>query len=327
MTATFSNTLTLRLYKFALQGNVLLLPLAMILMLRAIFIAAWLSTESGFLLVEMSNGQIIGTCTMFVFMPGYLLLMMQLQMRHTDRALKSLQPITTAAQLQPVRERMLRPGAMVLLAFVGGAIFGVTQNWEVLVKMIQLKRMPALDLVFTLGNALLWAMVGLLLCWRIPVSGLLSDLGRQLPVDLYRLERVRPLARLATTDVLVVAGAMAFMPLQSLDAEFRIWNYQWGILIGVPAAILLFLLPLWGIRQRIKQAKAERIAVLQQQIAKHDRADVVALEALIAHADRIRSLPNWPLDLNLVTRTFAYVIIPPAAWVAAALVENAIDRM
>lgn len=327
MTATFSNTLTQRLYKIALQGNVLLLPLAMITVLGAIFIAAWLSTESGFLLVEMSNGQIIGTCTMFVLSPGYLLLMMQLQMRHTDRALEELQPIATPAQLQPVRERMLRPGGIVLLAFVGGAIFGVTQNWEVLVKMIQLMRFPALDLVFTLGNALLWAMVGLLLSWRIPVSGLLSDLGRQLPVDLYRLERVRPLARLATTDVLVVAGAMAFMPLQSLDAEFRIWNYQWGILIGVPAAILLFLLPLWGIRERIKQAKAERMVVLHQHIAKHDRADVVALEALIAHADRIRSLPNWPLDLNLVTRIFAYVIIPPAAWVAAALVENAIDRM
>ncbi|MGI9328605.1 MAG: hypothetical protein ACR2PZ_25545 [Pseudomonadales bacterium] len=327
MTATSSSTLTQWLYGFALHGNVLLLPLAMVVLLAVIFIVAWLNTQSGFLLVEMSTGQSIGTCAMFVLMPGYLLLMMQLQMRHTHRALEDLQPITTSAQLQPVYESMVRPGGIIFFALIGGAIFGITQNWEVIEKMIELKRIPVLDLVFTLGNALVWGMAGLLLCWRIPVSGLLSELGRRLPVDLYRLERVRPLARLATTDVLVVAGAMALMPLQALDAEFRIWNYQWGILIGVPAAILLFLLPLWGIRERIKLAKAERMAALNQQIAMQDREDVVALEALVAHADRIRSLPNWPLDLKLVTRIFAYVIIPPAAWVAAALVENAIERL
>ncbi len=35
--------------------------------------------------------------------------------------------------------------------------------------------------------------------------------------------------------------------------------------------------------------------------------------------------PNWPIDLQTVTRVFAYVIIPPLAWVGTALVENLVN--
>ena len=92
------------------------------------------------------------------------------------------------------------------------------------------------------------------------------------------------------------------------------------------AAIGLFLLPLWGVRGNIRDRKAERVAALQAKLEAADHDDVAALEAVTAHIDRLRGLSNWPVDLRLATRIFAYVIIPPLAWVGAALVENLVDR-
>ena len=79
-------------------------------------------------------------------------------------------------------------------------------------------------------------------------------------------------------------------------------------------------------RGNIRDRKAERIAALQAKLDLVDRDDVVAIELLSAHIDRLRGLSNWPVDLRLATRIFAYVISPPLAWVGAALVENLVDR-
>ncbi|MGD8417313.1 MAG: hypothetical protein PVH91_09665 [Pseudomonadales bacterium] len=37
-------------------------------------------------------------------------------------------------------------------------------------------------------------------------------------------------------------------------------------------------------------------------------------------------LSNWPLDLSLVSRVAVYLVIPPLAWVGAAVVENVVQR-
>jgi hypothetical protein len=58
-----------------------------------------------------------------------------------------------------------------------------------------------------------------------------------------------------------------------------------------------------------------------------DRHDFATLETITAHIDRVRAMPNWPIDVQTVTRVFAYVIIPPLAWVGAALVENFINSL
>jgi hypothetical protein len=55
--------------------------------------------------------------------------------------------------------------------------------------------------------------------------------------------------------------------------------------------------------------------------------EVASLEAVLAHRDRVKSIHNWPLDLSFLARVAAYVVIPPVAWVAAALVENFVDSI
>ncbi|MFP6836130.1 MAG: hypothetical protein VB948_08480, partial [Pseudomonadales bacterium] len=192
--------------------------------------------------------------------------------------------------------------------------------------MYQNISLNAMDIAFVGGNCFVWGVVAMMLCWRVPVSIGVSRLGEAMELDIYRLDHLKPLARVAATDILVVADGLVLMPLQSIDAEFRIGNYTAGLIVGVPSAALLFLLPLWGLHKNIRRAKAERLQALRSRLDEVDREDVSQLETLTAHIDRVRTMPNWPIDTQTVTRVFAYVIIPPLAWVGAALVENLVNR-
>ena len=127
-------------------------------------------------------------------------------------------------------------------------------------------------------------------------------------------------------DVLIIMGAIALMPLQALDLEFRWVNYEAGLIIGGIAAISLFVLPLWGVHLAIDAARSTRLRELQQQVDSCDRGDITQLESLVAHRDRVQGIHTWPLDLRLIIRVLFYLVLPPLAWVGAALVENVVER-
>lgn len=302
-----------------------LAPLLLALLLATAFLLS-AARGGGLVRAELPLRQVLGTCVMFVLMPAYFLAMGAVQYRRTLVLLEELRPLAPHAALQAVRERLqrLHPLGYVIVGL--GLLFGLSQNLY-FVRLLPAEAAPhPFDVVFVLGNCILWACVALMIAWRLPVSARLSALGAKLPVDLYNLAPVQPLARLATVDVLVTAGAVAFMPLQSLDAQFRLHNYQSGILIGVITAALFLLLPLLGVRRQIRQAKADRLQALQSQIDAATRDDAAGLELLLSHRDRLTSLPNWPLNIRLLTRVLAYGVLAPMAWVAAALVENLVDR-
>ena len=56
-----------------------------------------------------------------------------------------------------------------------------------------------------------------------------------------------------------------------------------------------------------------------------EHADATVLETLLQRRDRIRGIPTWPVNLSMVSRLIVYGVIPPIAWVAAALVERLIE--
>ena len=70
-----------------------------------------------------------------------------------------------------------------------------------------------------------------------------------------------------------------------------------------------------------------RLETLRSGYANIDRTDIVALETHAAHIDRIQSMPNWPVDTNLFMKLLGYTIIPPLAWVGAALVEGVVEQV
>ena len=123
------------------------------------------------------------------------------------------------------------------------------------------------------------------------------------------------------------AGAMAHFPGKGGIMGFIMLPLVLPEIIVAVSLLVVFLLPLHALPTRIKQAKAQRLEELRTELANVPQADVPRLEATAAHLDRIEGLSNWPVDLRVVSRILVYVVIPPLAWVAAALVENFIDQL
>ena len=152
-------------------------------------------------------------------------------------------------------------------------------------------------------------------------------IGRRFSVNLYGLSDVRPFGRMAILNVLFVMGIIALIPLQSLDFEVRWVNYKDALTFLLPVAVAMALLPMLGIRRAILTEKDRKTQALQQLISDADQADPVQMETLLAHRDRIEDLPSWPLDVSLLSRVALYVVLPPIAWSAAALVEVLIEQL
>ena len=119
---------------------------------------------------------------------------------------------------------------------------------------------------------------------RISISLFASTLR----IDVLEARSFQATVNMATTDILVIAAAMSFMPLLSLDAEFRILNDQTGFIIGTSTTISLFLLPPFGVRHNISRAQKSKLAGLYKQIGCVSSANIVELEAEIytdSHSD------------------------------------------
>jgi hypothetical protein len=308
------------------NAPVYMLVLPMIAVMLTVTLTLDALSEPGILARGTQRAQQVGTFIMLSLMPPYLIGCMVVLMRQTRLVLNSISDLVAVDQAESVRYQMdhLHPGALAVIT--ASVVFGLLQNSDMVSTIFSGGAFAAADLTLVIGNVVLWAVVGLVMSWRVPVSIALMRLGRVLNLDLYRLDRLRPLTNLATTDVLVIAGAMVLMPLQSLDAEFRWGNYEAGVIVGVPTAIGLFLLPLLGLRGNIRRAKHGRLRELTARVDKVDRGDIASLEVLSAHIERIRNIPDWPLDVGSLSKVFAYFVIPPLAWVGAALMENLVDR-
>lgn len=292
-----------------------------------IYGAAYAFSETSLIVDLIGRRKTIGIFLLLSFLPAYLIYMMTFLWRRTEQVLDALAPIAPQAAVEPVTDRLRNlsiPGCVVVIVAV---LFGASQNGDVLLTLIWRGTFSAVDVAMFCGNCILWGAVGLILSWRIGVDREISKLGESVTLDIYRIDKLQPLAQLATIEILAIAGGLAFLPLQSLDAKLDLENYLPGISVGIPAAILVFLLPLWGAHKNILRTKAARITQLQQQLDTTPRDELPQLETITAHIDRVKGLPNWPIDVRLVTRIFFYVVIAPLAWVCAALVERLIDRL
>jgi hypothetical protein len=269
--------------------------------------------------------QIWGSILNYVLITGYLLAaIVYLHRGHRD-VVRQLAPLVD--DQAAVTDALADPKSLAIgLALLAGALFGFSQYSGVL--LTNLARVnPWLDLSIFAANEVTWLTVAFTAVCRVSDARSLGRLGRKVRVDLYDLARLRPFGSAAIRDVLVIMGALALMPLQALDAEFRLVNYRDGLIVGLTLSGLLFLIPQLGVRAAIRTAKAARLEKLQQAVDAADRRDVVQLESLVAHRDRIQHMSTWPLDLSLVGRVVFYLVIPPLAWVGAALVELMVDRL
>jgi hypothetical protein len=269
-----------------------------------------------------------GLFLLFSTLPAYLLGGLVAQVRANRGIVHALSGILDAEH-RPVLHRMDRIRYW-HLGVLAGFFYAATANisWGILTfRPGDPGFIFSLTLIF--AHIVTWGVVGLVLAVAEHNAFVLFRVGKLVQADLFNLDRLNPFGQSSLRGVLLVVGALALMPLQALDQEFRWVNYQNGILVGVPAILLMMLVPNWTVHKKIRSLKAQGLQELDAEIAAAPRTldseALTRLNALLERRNRITHLRNWPMDFSLLTRVVFYVLIPPLAWAGAALVELALD--
>lgn len=275
-----------------------------------------------------SSLELTGQFLVFTLLPPYLLGCLVAQVRATPGIVDAL-----SSQVDPGQRQLLERLDRVDYWYTGllaGLVNGLVAN----VPWLILSFDPG-DPVFVFSLAMIfaqcftWSLVGLLLVVALHNALVFYRVGKVVDIDLFDLDRLNPFGQSALRSMLIVVGALAITPLQALDQEFRWINYQNAVLVGVPAGILLMLLPIWSVHRRIRCHKRQAMQRVDVEIHSTPRdlddASLTRLNALLERRSHIAHCRNWPLDLSLFTRIVIYVLIPPLAWAGAALVELALD--
>ena len=270
-----------------------------------------------------SEANLWGTIATYSAVPAYILYVSTYLWRQTHTLLNELQ----LADPAHAKTQVLSPPPLYLLL-----CFGVTGSVAISQYANELLRLSLLDNVWLdlsmiISNLITWTLPGWLIGSRIYAGIAMLKLGQRYPVNLYNLAEVRPFGRMAILDVLFAMGIIALIPLQSLDFEIRWADYQDALMFILPAALAMAILPMWGIHQAIVDKKRQRVEALQALLVNANQDDPAQMETLLSHRDRIADLATWPLDVKLVSRIALYVVLPPLAWSAAALVEVLLERL
>jgi hypothetical protein len=279
-----------------------------------------------------SSRQITGMSLMLILLPAYMLAAWSIAQRRSLDLVEQLRTLVPDARdadgaaeaiRQPMRARDWVLGSAI------GIVFGLFNTNPI--ESYERSAVPLVDFSISLGQLFMWWIIGMLLVDRMHTARTFRALGEVIHFDLFRLDTLRPLARSGIIDVVIVAGALLFSPLQSLDARFRPENYRFALLVATPAMLFFVSWPLRSVYARIRAERDARVESIEAQLARVDAeghaslAATAELETLLAHRDRLLSARTWPLDLRLVSRIFIYLIIPPLAWAGAALVERLVD--
>jgi hypothetical protein len=166
-------------------------------------------------------------------------------------------------------------------------------------------------------------------------SGRLSELASRLrPIDLFDLGSLAPFARSGLGNALLVAGFTGICAL---------FLFEQGLapIVAAIAAVTLasaiagLLLPVRGLRARIREAKRERLgwcgaalAETEARLRAERRAeDLARIADLLAYREHVMAVREWPFDLSAFLRVALYLSIPLGSWAGAALVERLLDRL
>jgi hypothetical protein len=276
-------------------------------------------------LLYESPEQLLGQVLMLTLAIAYLLGMLPIAQRRSLRhatAIYELRLINDHPDtwLRPVPWRPLLIGA--LLGVIYYVLLNLPTQWSY---WTNLANRQIVGLV--VGQTLLWIVIGVALAYRLSTAARLDQAGLAATVDIYRSSKLVALARNGVDDALLIAGALAISVLQSLDAQFRLFNYLSAVLVTFPATAYLLYRPMHNVHRRLSQQKAAYLAEIDRRLNEQSNGPGPhpELEGIMQHRDRLRQSHTWPFDLGLVYRLLFYVVIPPLAWLGAALVEYALE--
>ena len=240
------------------------------------------------------------------------------------------------------RERGVRPRDFDARALWADRIAGIVGMGIVPLTALIIDRDPAI--YFSHGywhaeQAWMWG-VGIVVCWNLGrfIYETLDDArcfsalaGRLREISLLDLAPLAPFARQGLGSALPCLVLISIYSINALDRSF-IWAVALTGGLALAAATTTLLLPVRGIRRRIRAAKRAELRRLTGAIqgdtaeltgtAIAGRAGTLSLADLLAYRSFVESVREWPFDAPTRLRFALYLAIPVGSWLGGAFVER-----
>lgn len=270
--------------------------------------------------------ELIGQISMLIIMPAYLLMGLIFGQR---RSLRLALELEIAGGYQFADQIESIPGKYLLV----GAILGFAYSLLNLPD-INFKALPEIELslaAIVFGQNVIWITAGVTLSARYHVARSFYSAGKQVRLDIFETSNLKPFGQAGLTDALLVVVALAITTLQSIDAQFRLYNYITAFAVILPAMAVLMVTPMYSLHRRIVDLKVAEMkeinAVIRSSSKDLDLEQINHLEPLLQRRERLEAIHTWPLDMSVISRLLLYFIVPPLAWLGAAFVEIVLDSL
>ena len=222
------------------------------------------------------------------------------------------------------------PWKLIIFAGSAGILYAIffnipNQGW------LDFRLETPTELVIAFGQALIWLVFFCFIALLLRIARGFNHASRSVSIDIFEPTNLRPFAQLGLLDVLLFSGGLALSTVQSLDLSFRAENYTNSLAVAVPAMLYLAIYPMWAIHKRMQAMKTAQLRELDNRISSASKGleidNINQLEILLQRRERVADCATWPIDIAILQRFLFSFIIPPLAWIGAALVESVIDGL
>lgn len=271
----------------------------------------------------------LGFAIVVSVLPAYLFMCLVAATRLNQHVYTILLGQLNSTDASPLELDRYQLGRFWPLTILFGVILSLT-NVSLSVLHLDIESAGFLESISILtGNVFVWTSVVLVLFFFLLEGYEYHKLGKQVPIDLYNLDKLNGFGRISLGGFLLIMSSLALSTLQSIDQEFNWERYAYAFRIGLPAAVVLVMLPSWSVHRRIRRKKSRHLEEITEEINRTPTLlsgdALMRMNGLLARKSAIQAVRTWPMDLSIFSRFVLYVFIPPLAWIGAALMEIFLD--
>jgi hypothetical protein len=169
----------------------------------------------------------------------------------------------------------------------------------------------------------------------VAVSLRMSRIAKKLRrIDLLDISPLAPFTQLGLTNALLLIGSLSIWSLMMIETGFG----RMMVIIGVAmlaSTALALLLPLRGVRERIKKSKEAELRWVNGKISRlrntFDQPEIRSpggeLADLIAYRGLVENVSEWPFTTSTYTRLVLYALLPVLSWGIGIAAEELLGRV
>lgn len=181
---------------------------------------------------------------------------------------------------------------------------------------------------------LFWPVIWLALVLIARLARTLGVIGRHhVHVDLMAVTELAPLAQSGARLTLLIILGLTLVPLQALLLDrFDLLSALPALILLIPSAAYALVRPMWGVHRAIVEAKQKEMRRVSEALGyapfrSLEEITSPRFDRLLRYRDQVKRVSEWPVTRTDVVGVSLYFVIPPLAWIAAALIQRLVDRL